>query len=256
MPTPFDLTGRVAVVTGGNSGIGRGMAEALAHAGADVALWARRADQSEQVALQLRDAHGVNVVAVACDVSDPASVAAATERTLEQLGRIDSCFANAGVGGARSTFVDMPLEEFRRVLSTNLDGAFLTLQAAARQMIEQGSGGSLVGVASLAGVEGVARGQHYAASKAGLIAIIRGCAVELARHGIRANAILPGWIETPMTEESFGQPSFQQHVLRRVPQRRWGTPEDFGGIAVYLASDASAYHSGDEFVVDGGYRIF
>jgi NAD(P)-dependent dehydrogenase (short-subunit alcohol dehydrogenase family) len=256
VPNPFDLAGHVAVVTGGNSGIGRGMAAGLAEAGADVAIWARRQEQSEQVAAELRDAYGTNVVAVACDVTDPASVDEATAATLDQLGRIDSCFANAGVGGSRSAFVDMPLAEFHRVLSTNLEGAFLTLQAAARHMVERGDGGSLVGVSSLAGVEGTARNQHYAASKAGLIAMIRGCAVELARYGVRANAVLPGWIDTPMTEEAFAQPAFEQHVLRRVPQRRWGTPEDFAGVAVYLASPASAYHSGDEFVVDGGYRIF
>src|SRR6185369_2104719 len=140
---------------------------------------------------------------------------------------------------------------FRRVTRVNLEGAFLTLQGAARLMVERG-GGSLVGIASLAAVEGAPRGQHYAATKGGLISMIRACAVELARHRIRANAILPGWIETPMTEGWTDAPKVVERVLPRVPVRRWGTPEDFAGVAVYLASPASAYHTGDTLIVDGG----
>jgi NAD(P)-dependent dehydrogenase (short-subunit alcohol dehydrogenase family) len=150
----------------------------------------------------------------------------------------------------------MTLDEFRRIIALNLDGTFLTLQGAARHMIERGGGGSLVGIASLAAVEGMARGQHYAAAKAGIVALTRSCAVELARHGIRANAILPGWIETPATERAFAQESLRQNVLKRIPERRWGQPGDFAGAAVYLASPASAYHTGDELIVDGGYRVY
>ena len=255
MTSRFDLTGHVAVVTGGNSGIGQGIAEGLAQAGADVALWARREDRTAQAAEEVAR-HGTRVVAVACDVADAASVQGAAARTLDELGRIDSCFANAGVGGGATSFLDLSLEEIRRVLQVNLEGAFLTFQAAARHMVERGGGGSLVGVSSLAGVEGVARNQHYAASKAGLLALVRGCAVELARHGIRANAILPGWIETPMTDGMLDHEVFRERVLPRVPARRWGRPEDFAGAAVYLASPASAYHTGDELTVDGGYRVF
>jgi len=251
----FDLTGHVAVVTGGNSGIGRGMAEGLAQAGADVAIWGRTAERNAQVAEEL-STHGTRIAPVQCDVSDEESVDEAFARTLSDLGRIDSCFANAGGAELRSTFVDMALEDFRRVVAVNLDGTFLTLQGAARHMIERGGGGSLVGISSLAAVEGMPRGQHYAAAKAGLIALIRSCAVELARHGIRANAILPGWIETPATEGAFARKSLQEGVLTRIPQRRWGAAADFAGTAVYLASPASAYLTGAELVVDGGYRIY
>lgn len=252
---PFDLGGHVAVVTGGNSGIGRGIAAGLAGAGADVAIWGRNRERNRQAADEL-SRHGTRIVDVACDVSDPAAVDAAVAQTLEALGRIDSCFANAGGGELRSTFVDMSLEEFRRIVSVNLEGAFLTLQGAARHMIDRGGGGSLVGISSLAAVEGMARGQHYAAAKAGLVALMRSCAVELAPHGIRANAILPGWIETPATERAFAQESLQRNVLRRIPARRWGEPADFAGPAIYLASAASAYHTGDELIVDGGYRVY
>jgi len=251
----FDLKGHVALVTGGNSGIGLGMAEGLAKAGADVAIWGRTAERNAAAREQLA-AHGTRVLALECDVSDPAAVDAALATTLAELGRLDSCFANAGVGGGRGgAFVEMTLDEFRRVTSVNLEGTFLTLQGAARHMKDNG-GGSLVGIASLAAIEGQARGGHYAASKGGIVSMMRTLAVELARFGIRANAILPGWIETPMTDGFLDAPQVLDRVLKRVPARRWGTPEDFAGVAVYLASPLSAYHSGDALIVDGGYRVF
>jgi len=250
----FDLSGHVAVVTGGNSGIGLGMAEGLARAGADVCLWGRTAERNEAAREQLA-AHGTKVHAIAVDVAEADAVEAAFEETVAELGGVDSCFANAGVGSGSTPFVEMSLDEFRRVTRVNLEGAFLTLQGAARRMVERG-GGSLVGVASLAAIEGQPRGQHYAASKGGLVSMIRACAVELARHGIRANAILPGWIETRMTDGFLDNEVVRQKVLPRVPVRRWGRPEDFAGAAVYLASPASRYHTGDALIVDGGYRVF
>jgi NAD(P)-dependent dehydrogenase (short-subunit alcohol dehydrogenase family) len=197
------------------------------------------------------------VLALECDVADEAAVDAAFARTLAALGRVDGCFANAGVSGrGAASFLDITSEEWRRVLKVNLDGAFFTLRAAARHMVERGGGGSLVGTASLAAVEGAARNQHYAATKGGLIAMIRALAVEFARHGVRANAILPGWIETDMTANAIANEKFVRNVLARIPVRRWGTGEDFGGIAVYLMSSASAYHTGDTFLIDGGYAVY
>jgi NAD(P)-dependent dehydrogenase (short-subunit alcohol dehydrogenase family) len=150
----------------------------------------------------------------------------------------------------------MPSEEWRRVLKVNLDGAFFTFRAAARHMVERAGGGVLVGTASLAAIEGAARSEHYAATKGGLISMIRALAVEFARNGIRANAVLPGWIDTAMTEKALNWDKFRDKVLPRVPMRRWGKPEDFGAIAVYLVSDASSYHTGDTFLIDGGYSLF
>jgi NAD(P)-dependent dehydrogenase (short-subunit alcohol dehydrogenase family) len=252
---PFDLTGQVAVVTGGNSGIGKGIAEGLAHAGANVCIWARNAQRSSQAAEEL-SGHGTRIAGIICDVTDPDAVASAFAWTLREFGRIDSCFANAGGVELQSTFVDMTLEEFRRITAVNLDGAFLTLQGAARHMIERGEGGSLVAISSLAALQGMARGQHYSAAKAGLVALTRSCAVELARYGIRANAIVPGWIETPATERAFALESLRGGVLRRIPAKRWGQPRDLAGVAVYLASPASEYHTGDALIVDGGYAVF
>jgi NAD(P)-dependent dehydrogenase (short-subunit alcohol dehydrogenase family) len=197
------------------------------------------------------------VLALRCDVSDEDQVAAAFEATVKTLGKVDSCFANAGVGsGSGLPFYEQPTAVWRRVWAVNLDGAFFTLRAAARHMVERGQGGRLAGTASASAIHGAPRGEAYAASKAALVATMRGLATELARYNITANIITPGWIETPMTARSVGNEKFESAVIRRVPFRRWGTGEDFAGIAVYIASDASKYHTGDNFVIDGGYTRF
>jgi NAD(P)-dependent dehydrogenase (short-subunit alcohol dehydrogenase family) len=246
----------VALVTGGNSGIGLGMARAIAQAGADVAIWGTNAKKNAAAKSELA-AGARKVVALECDVSDEKAVDAAFAETLSKLGRIDGCFANAGVSGrGTASFLEMSSEEWRRVLKVNLDGAFFTFRAAARHMVARGGGGVLVGTASLAAIEGAPRSEHYAATKGGMISMIRALAVEFARHGVRANAILPGWIETDMTANAIGNEKFANNVLPRIPARRWGTGDDFGGIAVYLMSSASAYHTGDTFLIDGGYALF
>jgi len=256
----FDLSGKVAVVTGGNGGIGLGMAEAMAEAGCAVSIWGRNAEKNARAVSRLRDKGG-RAEALVCDVSDQKSVDAAMKKTLDSFGRVDGCFANAGVGGGgRRSFIERPIEEWRQLLATNLDGAFLTLQAAARHMVERaGRGdafGRLVVTSSIASIFGTARNEHYAASKAALNALTRALAVELARHAITANAILPGWIKSEMTEGVMANDKFVGAVMPRIPMRRFGTPEDFGGIAVYLMSGASSYHTGDLFMIDGGYALF
>ena len=256
---PFDLSGKVALVTGGNGGIGLGMADAIARAGADVAIWGTNEEKNKKAAEQLR-AHGVKVYARKVDVSDEKQVIDGAAATVKELGRIDSCFANAGVGFGAPSFVEMSTETYRKTLAVNLDGVFWTLRETARHMVERAkngdAGGSLVGIASLAAIEGAARNEAYAATKGGVISMMKRIAVEHARYGVRANSILPGWIATDMTSQAQAAPAFAEKVIPRVPARRWGEPADFGGIAIYLASDASAYHSGDTFVIDGGYAIF
>lgn len=251
----FDLSGHVAVVTGGNSGIGLAMAGGLAEAGANVCIWGTNVQRNASAAEQLR-AYGHDVLALSCDVGEEDQVEAAMAQTVEHFGRLDSCVANAGVTGGGTRFLETDLAAFRKVTRVNLDGAFLTFRAAARQLVEQGEGGSLVATASLAAVSGAPRGQAYAASKGGLISMVKSIAMELARHRIRANAILPGWISTPLADPALTSEPFHRRVLPRVPAGRWGEPADFAGLAVYLASPASVYHTADTITVDGGYLAF
>ena len=194
------------------------------------------------------------------DVADEQAVAAAMTETVADFGRLDSVFANSGIGGGAKSFSEFPTDVYRRVLSVNLDGVFFTFREACKHMVARSQdgdgGGSLVVLASTAAVHGAAKNEAYAATKGAVIAMMRAIAVEHARYGIRANAILPGWIATEMTGAMQANTTFTDKVIARVPMRRWGDPADFGGIAVYLASDASRFHTGDTFVIDGGYTIF
>ena len=255
---PFDLTGKAAVVTGGNGGIGLGMAEGLAAAGADIAIWGRKADKNA-AALERLKAHGTRVEALEVDVADEQAVVDAMAESLSRLGRIDSCIANAGVGGG-APLIEQTTEQWRKVTAVNLDAVFWTFREASKHMVaraESGDkGGSLLVTSSVSAIHGAPQNQAYAATKAGVLAMVRGTAVELARHGIRANAILPGWIATEMTERLQNWDAFNDKAIGRVPMRRWGEGEDFAGMAVYFASDASKFHTGDSVVIDGGYSIF
>ena len=258
MYQPFDLSGRGVLVTGGNGGIGLGMARALLAAGANVVIWGSREEKTRAAHQQLVDecGHPNRVHAMVCDVGDEAQVEDTFARTAAVLGRVDACFANAGVSSKGTLLTDMSLEEFRRVQRVNVEGVFLTFRAAARHMAQHGQGGSLVATASTAAIEGAARNSHYGASKGAVTSMVRALAVELARHKIRVNSILPGWIVTEMTERSVNNEKFADAVLPRIPARRWGDIDDFGGIAVYLASNASSYTTGEQFVIDGGYTKF
>ena len=259
MYAPFDLNKRSAVITGGNGGIGLGMAGALLASGAAVAIWGSNEAKTHAARDQLAAACGdaSRVHAFVCDVADEAQVDGAFAASVQALGgKVDACFANAGVSSKGVPLQDMTLDEFRRVQRVNVDGVFLTMRAAARHMIANGQGGSLVATASTAAVEGAARNSHYGASKGAVTAMVRALAVELARYRIRVNSILPGWIETDMTDRAFHTPKFADAVMPRIPARRWGEIDDFGGIAVYLASDASAYATGEQFLIDGGYTKF
>ena len=251
----FDLTGRVALVTGGNSGIGLGFAKGLAEAGADVCIWGRNPEKNAKAEETLK-AYGKKAIAIQCDVGEAEQVRECFAKTVSELGSVDSCFANAGIGSRGTPFVDMTMDEWRDIFQVNMEGVFSTLQTALKHMIERGEGGSLVVTSSGSSIFGAPRAEHYAATKAGVNAIIRGLAVAHARHGVRANAIIPGWIDTPMTERVINTDVFQQKVLKRIPMRRWGVGSDFSGLAVYLASDASAYHTGDVMMIDGGYAAF
>jgi NAD(P)-dependent dehydrogenase (short-subunit alcohol dehydrogenase family) len=250
----FELDGRVVVVTGGNRGIGLGMARALAEAGADVAIWGRDDARNDEARAEL-ETTGRRVLALRCDVAEEDQVEQAFAATVEHFGKVDSLFANAGIGGW-APFTQMSLEEWRRVTAVNLDGAFLCLRAAARHLVARGEGGSLVAVSSTSAIHGAPAMQHYAGSKAALVAVMRGLAVELARHGIRCNTILPGWTATDMLAPMAANPKFVENTIKRTPVRRWATPGDLGPAAVFLADPRHTFHTGDCLVVDGGYTVF
>ena len=250
----FDLSGKVAVVTGGNRGIGLGLARGLAEAGANLSLWARDEASTAQAAESLAEAGG-EIQTLRCDVSSPEDVEQATAKTLERFGRIDAGFANAGFGDAADP-LKLELEDFRRILATNLDGVFLCFKHWGKHMSEREGSGKLVAISSISAIFVTPMQPHYAASKGGVESLVRSYAARLARYDIQVNSVQPGWIVTDATAPAVENAQFSETVVRRIPARRWGEPADLAGVAVYLASDASRYHTGDSLRIDGGYTIF
>ena len=251
----FDLTGKRALVTGGSAGIGLGMARGLARAGADVTLWGRSEDKLAKAAADIGRFAG-RVATRAVDVSDEQAVTDGVAALVDDFGGLDIVVVNAGIGSSLQKFHESTTERYRAVMATNVDGAYFTMRETSRVLVEQGTGGSMIVTSSLGALQGAGRNQPYAASKAAVLALANGCAVEFARHRIRVNSVLPGWIATDMTGPLQESDAFNSNVIGRVPLGRWGTPEDFEGIAVYLASDASSFQTGSTTLIDGGYSMF
>lgn len=249
------LDGRVVLVTGGNGGIGLGIAEGCAAEGADIVIWGTNQSKLDAASAGLA-ASGTKVLAQRVDVSDEGQVVESFASAVAEMGHVDSVFANAGIGGNGKAFVDQTLDEWRRVHAVNIDGVVVTLREAAKHMIERGEGGSLAAVSSTSAIHGAPRAQPYAVSKAGVLALMRGLAVELARYNIRSNSIVPGWTETEMTEAGRENDKFLSATTSRTPIRRWGTPEDFRRVGAFLADPTQVYHTGDEVILDGGYTRF
>ena len=250
----FDLTGRTIAVTGGNGGIGLGLARGVARAGAKVAIWARNEEKNAAAKEELEKL-GAETLTLSCDVSQEDQILSAIEETSGHFGRIDACFANAGYG-APGDPLKIRLDKWRELMSVNLDGTFLTMRCVANHMIEAGGGGKLVAVSSMVEHFGSPMGAPYAASKAAVGSLVKSFAVRLARHDIQVNSIEPGWVLTDATARASTDEDMNKVLMKRLPARRWGETKDFEGIAVYLASDESAYHTGDSVLIDGGYTIF
>jgi 2-deoxy-D-gluconate 3-dehydrogenase len=250
-PEMFNLDGRVAVVTGGNGGIGRGIALGLATAGAAVAVLARNEDRNEAVVAELR-AIGRKAIALRLDVTERAALAPAMEQVEREFGQVDILVNNAGIvilGGV----LEADAAAWDRVIETNLNSGFLLSQIAARSMAPR-QRGKIVNIASEYSLFGSSFAPSYAASKGGLVQLTKSMAVELAPHNIQVNAIVPGWIESEMTAPIKGLPLYDE-IIKRTPAGRFGTPDECAGAAVFLASRASDFVTGATIFVDGGYAI-
>ncbi|MFK7894534.1 MAG: SDR family NAD(P)-dependent oxidoreductase [Myxococcota bacterium] len=257
----FDCTGKVALVTGGNGGLGLAFATGVAKMGGDIAIWGRSAGKNATAKAALLAAGARRVEADQVDVSSEDQVAAGYERLISEFGRLDSVFANAGRTSKSRSFLTLSSEEWNELLAANLHGAFFTLREGAKRMVARAEagepGGSLVFCGSLSMMHGVAGIADYAASKGGMAAVVRGIAVELGRYEIRANTIAPGFVMTGIMdgadEETVQQ--LDAHFSSKTPIQRPGRAEDFEGIAAYLCSDASRFHTGDTIVIDGGSAV-
>ena len=255
----FDLTGKVVLATGANSGIGLGFLQGCARQGADVVIWGRRADKNTEALEALHALGAGRAHAEAVDVSDEAAVAAAFAGTLKAMGRVDCVFANAGFTSRAASFADLTSKMYHDLLNVNLHGAFYTLREAAKHMrarAETGDrGGSIVACGSLSIFHGLQGMEHYAAAKGALAAMIKGLAVEMGPFGVRANMIAPGFILTGMTEDNPQTEAIVERFSAITPLGRPGYVSDIEGPAAYLASDASIFHTGDILVMDGGRMV-
>lgn len=249
----FDLNGHVALVTGGNGGLGLAMARGLAKAGASVAVWGRNTAKNAVAVDELR-ALGADAEGFACDVTDAADIEQAMAATLTRFGRVDSCFANAGGSGVRAPFHTLSTKDWQDVCDLNLTSVVETFQTAVRHYLARGGGGRLIVTSSVAGLVGIPTGAGYSATKAAVNGLIRSLAVELGRAGIQANAILPGFIETEMSMDT--PQYFRDGCKRRAVSGEVGTLADMEGIAVFLAAPESRMITGQSIVIDGGHTIF
>jgi 2-deoxy-D-gluconate 3-dehydrogenase len=249
----FDLSGKVAVVTGGNGGIGLGMARGLAEAGADIAIVGRNEAKSDAAVADIKQ-RGAKATSIIADVTDKAAVEAMAERVARELGRIDILVNNAGINIRKPPHA-LDIEEWDSVIRTNLTSAFLCSQAVYPVMKETG-GGKIINIGSMMSIFGTSFAPAYAASKGGIVQFTRSCACAWAPDNIQANAVLPGWIDTDLTRRARQDiDGLHDKVLARTPAARWGAAADFAGIAVFLASSASDFVTGTAIPVDGGFSI-
>jgi 2-deoxy-D-gluconate 3-dehydrogenase len=247
----FDLTDRVAIVTGGNQGIGLGIAQGLAAAGAAVVVSGRRAGANADAVRRI-EAAGGRAIAIESDMQDEASCRALCGQAVERLGRLDILVNNAGIANRKQP-QDHTSTEWRKVIDVNLSGAFWCSQAAHPAMLEAG-GGKIINIGSILSIFGASFAVAYAASKGGIVQMTKALACAWAKDNIQVNAVLPGWIDTEFTQTARREvPGLNERVLARAPAGRWGKPEDFAGVAVFLASSASDFVTGAAIPVDGGY---
>ncbi len=250
----FDLSGKVAVVVGGNSGIGKGIAEGLAEAGANIVVSARRLNLCQEVCSEIEKL-GVKTLPVKCDITKTDEVNGLIDTTVNEFGKVDIFAYSAGIGEAAKTVVEMSDEDWDRSLNIMLRGAFLCSRAVAKEMIKQNEG-KMIFVASIFSVIGLPRGSAYCASKGGLAQLARVMALELARYNIQVNTLSPGYVYTPINQEFFSIEQNRERLIRNIPQRKIANVDEIKGIAIYLASPASSYMTGANIIIDGGQSIW
>ncbi len=248
----FDLSGKVAIVTGGNGGIGLGIALGLAQAGAKVAVLGRNTAKSEAAATQIQSQTGAETLVVTADVSRPDHIESAVDESLKRFGRADILFNNAGINIRRPP-QEMTLAEWNEVMNANLTSAFLMSKAVYPAMKREG-GGKIINIGSMTSIFGASFAPAYATSKGGIVQLTKSLALAWAADRIQVNAILPGWFDTELTEKAREEiPGLHERVLSRIAQGRWAKPADMAGTAIWLASSASDYVTGIAVPVDGGY---
>lgn len=253
-PSLFDLRGKLAVVTGGSTGIGRGIAEGLAEAGCNLVICSRNLESCKRACEEIAGL-GVQTLPLRCDVSKNDDVENLLRETTRRMGRIDILVNNAGTEGREISFWELSEDDWDQVLNTNLKGAFLCSRAVVREMIERG-GGKIINVASIASFIGFQNVAAYCASKGGLMQLTRAMALDLARYNIQVNAVCPGFISTPMSQRLYDETTWEKIAKRHVPMGRRGRPEELKGAAIYLASSASDFMTGSCIVVDGGQHVW
>lgn len=249
----FNLNGKVALITGGNGGIGLAYAKGLIKAGAKVAIWGRNGTKNTEAVKELKGLGG-DVADFVCDVTDNAQIDTAFSDTMKRFGQVDICFANAGGGGPVGNFQSVSEEAWQGVIDLNLNSVVYTYRKVITQLVERQAPGKLIVTSSVAGLIGTSHSAGYGTTKAAVLGLTRALAVELGRHGIQVNAILPGYIETDMTANAPAK--FKEAMTRRNVSRKFGTLEQMEGVAVFLASSASDFMTGQNVIMDGGYTIY
>jgi NAD(P)-dependent dehydrogenase (short-subunit alcohol dehydrogenase family) len=252
----FDMTGKVAIVTGGATGIGRGIAEGLADVAANVVIASRRLEKCEEACEEISKRTGVKTLPLRCDITNKHEVQALVEDVLDEFGHMDILVNNSGIGGSEKPILEMVEEDWNNAMDTNLKGVFTLSQAVVLRMRERGEGGKVINVASIGGLIGFPNMSAYCASKGGCVQLTKVMALEWARYNIQVNAILPGYFDTPLNRDFFSTDIGKQIIKQHIPMRRLAQIEEIKGVAILLASQASNFMTGSTIVIDGGHSCW
>ena len=249
----FDMTGKVAIVTGGATGIGRGIAEGLADVAANIVIASRRLEKCEEACEEISKRTGVKTLPHRCDITKRHEIQALVEDVLNEFGHMDILVNNSGIGGSEKPILEMVEEDWNSTMNTNLKGVFTLSQAVVRKMRERGEGGKVINVASIGGLIGFPNMSAYCASKGGCVQLTKVMALEWARYNIQVNAILPGYFDTPLNREFFSSDIGKQIIKQHIPMKRLAQIEEIKGVAILLASQASNFITGSTIAIDGGH---